>query len=477
MLQEHFPETVATQPEFLAYHYTEAGLLAQALSYWQQAGQRAVERSAHIEAIAHLTKGLALVSHLPETPERTQHEVTLYTNLGASLMATRGFAAPEIAYAYGRARTLCQHMGQTPQLLTVLRGLWTFYDVRGDLPTARQLAEQCFALAQNMAHASHLLWAHYMLGQTEFYQGELGLAREHLEGGIALYDPQKRRSHRALTDPGVNCYMFTSWVLWLQGEFELSLQRSREALMLAQQLTHPFSQAFALYGAAKLHACRRESAIAQAHIETLLTLAHEQDFPLWIALGTIVQGWVLATQGQYEFGARRMRQGLEAYRATGAELHRPWDLTLLAEVYSQGGHTAAGLATLDEAEATMQQTGERFWEAEIYRLRGTLRLQESGDTALSLAVDALLQALTVARQQQAKTLELRAVLSLSRLWQQRGQGEEARRLLGETLAWFHGKGSTVDLAQARVLWAEMGSSGTGGEATTARLPGVDKECT
>jgi predicted ATPase len=207
VLEARFPKTVETQPELLAQHYTEAGLMTQAIPYWQRAGQRAIQRSAHLEAIGHLTKGLEVLATLPESAERTQQELLLQTTLGPALMITKGFAAPEVEQAYARARALCQQVGETPQGFSVLRGLWQFYNGRGAYQTARELGEQCLQLAQQGHDTARLLEAHHTLWTTQLLLGELPLARAHLEQGLALYDPQQ---HRALAflyghDPGVCC--------------------------------------------------------------------------------------------------------------------------------------------------------------------------------------------------------------------------------------------------------------------------------
>ena len=203
VLEEQFPQTVETQPELVAHHYTEAGLSEQAIPYWQQAGQRASQRSAHVEAISHLTKGLELLKTLPDTPERAQQELTLQIALSTPLMATKGFAASEVEQAYARARELCQQVGETPQLFPVLDGLCAFYTIRGDIQTGHELAEQLLRLAQCMQDPVLLVSAHRALGTTWHILGEFTLARTHLEQSLALYDPQRHRSYGFVYDPGV----------------------------------------------------------------------------------------------------------------------------------------------------------------------------------------------------------------------------------------------------------------------------------
>ncbi|MBI3796033.1 MAG: AAA family ATPase, partial [Deltaproteobacteria bacterium] len=349
VLEEGFAETTETQQELLAYHYTEAGFIEQAIPYWQKAGQRAVERSANVEAISHLTKGFELLMALPDTAERAQRELNLQVTLGPALMATKGYAAEEVKKTVARARELCQRLGETPQLFTVLRGLWGFYIVRAELQTALDLGEQLLRLAQSVQDPLLLLEAHYGLGATSFYRGEFARAREHSEQGMVFFDPQKRRAQRALQDSGVACLSYAAWALWYLGYPDQALKRSAEALTLAQELSHPISLAWALDFAAMLHQYRREGQAAQERAEAAITVSIEQGFAQWLALGTILRGWVLAKQGQGEEGIAQMRQGLAAWQATGSELARPYYLALLAEAHGRMGQAEEGLSVLAEA--------------------------------------------------------------------------------------------------------------------------------
>jgi predicted ATPase len=452
VLEAQFPDTAAAQPELLAQHYTEAGLQEEAIPYWHKAGQRAIQRTANLEAIAHLTRGLELLALLPDTPQWVQQELGFQTTLGPALMATKGYAAPEVAKTFARARELCQQLGETPQTFVVLRGLWGFYTVRGALQTARELGEQLLRLAQTVQDPALLLEAHYGLGATFFYLGEFTLAREHSEQGMVYYDPQKRRSHSALQDPGVACLSYTAWALWYLGYPEQALNRSSEALTLARELAHPISGAWAMDFAAMLHQHRREGQAAQERAEAAITICTEQDFAFWLVVGTILQGWALAEQGQVAEGAVQMQQGIAAWRATGSELARPYFLALLAETLGQGGQPQTGLAALAEAVALADRTLDRFHAAELYRLQGELTLQQGGVPNFHAVVEASFwQAIDVARTQQAKSLELRAATSLARLWQQQGKCTEAYDLLAHVYGWFTEGFDTADLQEAKAL--------------------------
>jgi predicted ATPase len=305
-------------------------------------------------------------------------------------------------------------------------------------------------------------------------QGELPLAREHLEQGIALYNPQQ---HRSLTfvygmDIGMTCRIFAAWVLWFLGYPDQALQKSHEAITLAQELSHPYSLSFALNFTADLHQFRREWRLAQERAEAAIALSAEQGFAQTLSRAAILRGWALAEQEQGEEGIAQIRQGLPAWRATGAELERTYFLTLLAEAYGKTGQVEEGLTTLAEALDAVARTGERMYEAELYRLKGQLTLQKfqvSGSTfqvtnphtltpnpqAEAEAEACFLKAIAIARQQQARSLELRAVMSLARLWQQQGKQAEAHHLLTEIYGWFTEGFDTKDLQEAKALLEEL----------------------
>jgi TOMM system kinase/cyclase fusion protein len=471
VLEAQFAETIETQPELLAHHYTEAGLISQAIPYWQQAGQKAVERSANVEAISHLTKGLEWLKTLPDTPERAQQELTLQIALGVPLTATEGWGAPRMGQAYARARELCQQVGDTPQLCSALIGLWAFYLARSEPRTARELGEQLLRLAQRVQDPALLLEAHVALGNTLVWLGEFAPAHAHLEQGIALYNPQQHRSHIFLYghDPGAWCLGFAAWALWHLGYPDQALTRSHEALTLAQGASHPRILANALGYAAELHQLRREVQATQELAEAEMLLSREHGFMFFLAEATCFRGWALAEQGQGEEGIAQIRQGLAAWRATGAEIKWTYYLTLLAEAYGKAGHVDKGLTVLAEALTILDKSGERRWEAELYRLYGELSLHigeadtgRAGDkhilsdssmprVPVSSPQEAFQKAVDIARKQQARSLELRAAMSLSQLWQQQGRGAEARQLLGEIYGWFTEGFDTADLQEAKAL--------------------------
>jgi predicted ATPase len=453
VLEARFPETVETQPELLAHHYTEAALYEPAVAYWQRAGQRALARSAHLEAISHVTTGIELLQTLPETPTRTQQALPLYIALGAALQIAKGLAAPEVEQAYTQAYALCQQVGETPELIPVLYGLWLFYIARSQLHTARELGETLLRLAQHARDPALAVIAHHALGFTWSWLGVLSAARQHLEKGIARYTPDQHRTPVFLRmghDPGVGCRIHAAMTLWLLGYPAQALTHIHEALALAHALSHPAILAWARCWAASVLHARRDVLAVHEQAEAAVTLSTEQGFPLWTALGMIRRGWVLAMQGQSEAGMTQVRQGIAAYRATGAAVGVSYHCVVLAEVCAHLGHIEDGLQALAEAHTWVEQQEERMWEAEICRLRGVLLLRQPG-TPQAEAEAWLQRALDVARRQQAKSLELRAAMSLARLRQQQGKRAEAHALLAPIYGWFTEGFDTADLQEARAL--------------------------
>jgi predicted ATPase len=456
VLEAQFPDVAKTQPELVAHHYTNAGLPAPAIPYWQRAGQQCLQRSAHTEAVQHLAQGLELLATLPETPARAQQELDLQMALGPALVATKGFAAPAVGHVYARARALCQQVGDTPQFFPALWGLWVFYNVRGELRTAQELGEHLLSLAQRASDPALLLQAHHALETTLFWSGEFTAALEHMEQGLALYNPQQHRSHAFLYgghDPGVCCLSHGARALWYCGYPDRALRRSHEAFRLAQELSHPGSVAHALGFAAALHRLRREGQLALERSEAAIALARGQGFAQRLAEATMLRGWALAAQAQEAEGLAQMCQGLADYRATGgAQL--AGILGLLAETYGKVGQPEAGLTVLAEALAHVDSTGERYHKAELHRLHGELWLALSMDHQ-SAAESCFQQSLDVARHQHAKSLELRAALSLSRLWQRQGKRAEAYDLLAPIYGWFAEGLDTPDLSDAKALLEEL----------------------
>jgi len=468
-LEEQFPQTVETQPEFVAYHYTEAGLGDQAIPYWQQAGQKASQRSAYVEAITHLTKGLELLKSLPEIPERIQQELVLHLALYDALVTIKGYTAVDVEKTVTRSWELCQQVGETPQLFPVLWRLLLFYMNRGELQTTLELSNQMLRLAQSVQDQYLLSVAHMSLGKTLYLLGELTSARPHLEQGITLYDPQTHPRPTVNTaDPRMDCNSYLACTMWHLGYPEQALKRSQEAVALATELSHPFSLAYALGLAAWFHVCRRDGQLARDRAEAEIALSTEQGFPYWLSLGTMMRGWALAEQGQIKEGIAQMHQSQPVQKVY---------LAPLTEIYGKVGQVEAGLSLMIELLAYVDKTGTRVNEAELYRLKGELTLQEANQkskgksqkskietspqpltpsTQAKAEAEACFQkAIEISRKQQAKSLELRATTSLARLWQQQDKQKEAHDMLAEIYNWFTEGFDTKDLQEAKELIEEL----------------------
>jgi predicted ATPase len=336
--------------------------------------------------------------------------------------------------------------------------------------TAHERAAQLLSLVHRQQAFTFLLPAHSAFGVASFYHGELAVAREHWEQAIALYDPQKHSPQVfgvAVHDLGVYCRSYAAWTLWFLGYPDQALKRIREALTLAREIAHPYSLAAALGYAARLHQFRREGQMTHEQAEAAITLSTDQGFPAYLALGTMLQGWALAERGQREEGIAQIRQGVADWRATGAELLWLYFLALLAETYGKGGQVREGLTVVGEALAIVDKNEERFYEAELYRLKGQLVLQSRSpqSTVSDLRPQApdpqaeaeacFHKAIEIARKQQAKSLELRATVSLARLWQSQGKKDEARQPLAEIYGWFTEGFDTKDLQEAKALLEEL----------------------
>jgi class 3 adenylate cyclase/predicted ATPase len=452
-LEREFPETVTAQPELLAHHCSEAGLTQQAVRYWHRAGERALERSANLEAVAHLTRGIELLGGLAESPQRDEQELMLQVALVAPLWATRGFGSVEAERAARCAVELSRRAGtDTPAHFRALYGLAYAHLIRGDLRGARPLAEQMLDLAERLQDPELLGYAHFEMGCELLWSAELTAARQHLEQGIAVYDPQWGRSaaSRFAFNCGSNCHSFLGRVLWHLGYPDEALRHSGQAIAIAQEVSHPFSQSVARWWTTGLVQLRGEIKQTRDMAEDLLEFTTEQRFPFGAAHAQVMGGWALVKQGQPDEGIAQLRAGLMAYRATGAELESSHWLGLLAEASCDAGRAAEGLRAVAEALDHVGQTGIVYYEPELHRLHGELWL--CCDPADAPKAEACFcRALEIARSQQAKSWELRAATSLARLWEAQGKRADARGLLAPVYDWFTEGFDTADLRRTKTL--------------------------
>jgi predicted ATPase len=444
---------VATE---LANHYRRANDKQKAIQYFQIAGQRAVARGAMIEGERHFAGALELLSELPEDVERDRRELELQLAVGPALIAVKGWATPETERAYTRARELCERLGDPPELFPALFGMWAMYLDRGDFLMAAELAEQL--LRAQAAHDPALLaYARLARGVTSYWMGAFLTAREYLESAITLYDPER---HRPLIysygyDAGVASLAYAAWTLWHLGYSDQALERSYEALALAQRLSHPLNLAHAELFVGVVRQYRWEVRATQENAESLIAHTAEYGLTDYWGWATGLRGWAMAQLGRSEEGIAQQREGLAAFSATEALL-RPYFLCLLAETWTETGRLDDGLNALTEALAAAEEHNLRFYEAETHRLKGEL-LSKQDDSNAAEAQSCFERAIEIARTQSAKSLELRATMSLARLLRNTARRDEGRAMLAEIYGWFTEGLDTPALNEAKTLLDELTS--------------------
>lgn len=457
-LEERFPETAEIQPELVAHHLTEARLMEEAVAYWYSAGQRAGERSAHVEAVTHLSRGLELLRHLPETLERIREEIRLQMALGLSLIAIKGYAAEEVGAAYARARGLCEQIGEHQQLFTALWGLWAFNQFRMRLTAAHDLAGELLHRAQQQGDLALLLEAHHAGWTTCLHRGDLQACVDHAEQGIALYEREKHHAHAFQYgghDLGACCRRMGADALWMLGYPDRALAQARDGLVLARELGHPLTLAHALFSLSLIHQYRRELQPAQEYAEATTAYYMEQGIgPQLAAFGVIIRGWSMVMRGEASTGVAELRRGLDGMRATRTRIKWSYFLALFGEACHRAGQTEEGLAAVADAQRFVEVAGERMWETEVRRLKGELLLGHSASDYAEAEAD-FREAAELARQRDARSSELRAAMSLACLWRDLGRRVEARELLAPICGWFTEGFDTPDLKEARALLEEL----------------------
>jgi class 3 adenylate cyclase/predicted ATPase len=456
VLEADFADRVGAEPELLARHLTEAGLLEKAIGYWLRAGERAVERSANLEAIAHLKRGLEILERLPESPARNEQELLLQFALTAPLTATEGFASAARERAAKRAIALGGAIGtDSPAQFQAVWARISFASVhlsRGELRLAMPIAEENMALAERVGDQLLLSQAHFLMGQAHFYSGDLVAARRHSEGGLAGYDPERDRARdpRVGYDVGVACRILLGQVLSLQGFLDEALGHAEEAIAAARAAAHPSSEAVGLSVAALMHQLRGEEALCLERAEAALALSTEQMIPFVATYAMVPSGWALVKKGEVEEWLARLHAGIDAHRASGARLRLPDRLALLAEACLAAGRLEEGVSAVRQALIETEETEVRWYEAELNRLEGEL-VFASEDPDQDRAEASFRKALDIASEQQAKSWELRAATSLARLLVRQGRREEAHALLAPIHDWFTEGFDTADLKAAKAL--------------------------
>ncbi|MGO9604019.1 MAG: ATP-binding protein [Candidatus Binataceae bacterium] len=430
---EHVGEIAAE----LADHYSRANERLKAIRYFQLAGERAMAQSAYGVAIHNSREVLQRLDNIADLSMREQFELSSQVILGNALMATQGYAAPEVESALARARVLCQLVSQSSHLAPIVFGLFMFYLIRGQYDTAQELGEQLLGLAEHERNQAFLLDAHVLLGGASFYRGHLSSARQHLERAITMLgsDSSRPKAPAYAQDRVVLALSWMALTLWMLGYPDRAVQHSERALRLATDPPHPFSHAIALTFDAVLHQLRGEPEIVRQRAQEGLAISTEHEFALFAACDTLLLGWALKEQGRSADALVQLLSGLHQFRESGANQTLPYYLALLAEAHCDGGRFDDGFEAIAEAEKAMQATGERQPEAEIYRVKGVLLLK-CGKSDHRDAEQYLLKSMEAARQQNSKSFELRAAINLAELWIAEGRKREAQRLLGTLRSWF-----------------------------------------
>ena len=463
ILETQFAEIAENQPELLARHCTEAGLIEKAAGLWGKAGQRSLERSALIEAVEQLTRALAQIAALPPTPALRREQIKLQVALITSLMHVKGYAAPETKAAVERARLLIEQaeaLGEPPEdplvLFSVLYGVFAANYVAFNGDVIRNLAAQFLALAEKQGTTAPLMIGHRLMGASLVHTGEIAQGRVHYDQSLALFDPAVHRplAMRFGQDIGVITLSFRSWARWLLGYPEAALADTDTALKDARGIGQAATLMFALLNGSFTHILRGDYAAANTEVDELAALADEKGALLWQAFGTSIRGCLLALTG--EASVHAITSGIAALRSTGATLWMPLWVSHLARAYAELGQFDDAWRSIGEAMTAIETTKERWFEAEVRRIAGEVALL-SPEPDAAKAEAYFERALTAARQQQAKSWELRAAMSMARLWRDQGKRDEARDLLAPVYGWFSEGFDTLDLREAKALLDELAS--------------------
>jgi DNA-binding winged helix-turn-helix (wHTH) protein/predicted ATPase len=453
-LQSQTGELMETQPELFAWHYAEAGLVEQSVAFWAKAGQRSVARAALAEAAAQYQKGLDQLALLPDSSERLRQQLEFRIALGAVLIAVKGFTATETGEAYAHAGKLWEQLGSPSEFLQVPYGQALHHAVRGEFVLARRLDEDLLRLSRKRNDTAGLVMAHWSSGRDLMFVGEFVSSRSHLEQALALYDPI---AHGSLVEQAgfhfqVVLRAYLGIVLFCLGFPDQALEHNDAALADARRLRHPPSLVTGLTFGCRLLSLVGDDATLAEQADEVDAVTFEQILPYWRAIGTIYRGWAAARRGDVTEAVSLLREGSSAYHATEARTWMPHHLALLAGACEMAGLMEQAVTALDDAARIVESTGERWFEAEVWRLKGKLMLRQ-GDPAG--AEDLYHTALGIAQEQGARMWELRAGTSLARLRRRQGRIAEARDVLVPVHDWFTEGFRIADLKQARALLDEL----------------------
>jgi len=396
----------------LAMHFERGRDYKRAAYYLKTGANNAIRRFAYQEAVDLARRGIELISNLPKTREIVNEELCLHLTLGVPLIAIEGYASPNVGEVYMKARQFYDQLGDSPDVAEVLWGLWTFHTLSGELETARDIAEEFLRLSERLPYAGLAMRGHWALEITFTHIGNFELAVDHFEKALALYDPVRHRDDSFLyaLNPGVAMPCFAAWALWFLGRTDEAVKRMDEAVALAVELSEPHGLAHAQLFASVLHQFRGDHRMTQRYAEAVSELSQAHGLMLYGAMANVMKGWVLSEQGREEEGIERMRDGLAALEVTATALVRPHFLGLLAEALAKLGQLDEAWAQLDEATTIVSNNGERYYEAELYRLKGELLLKKNKRAE---AEQCFKRSLEIAESQKAKSLQIRTEMTLA----------------------------------------------------------------
>jgi class 3 adenylate cyclase/predicted ATPase len=462
-LEEQFAELAEAQPQLMAHHLAQAGLIERAINYLQKAGQRANESSANAEAIGHLKVALELLQSLPDGPEHKRKALQLQVMLAQAMIAGRGYAAPETRDVLLQAKSLTDEHTEVSQKCVILYGIWACYYVAGEVAMQQRAAAEFLAEAERHDDTASLCLSHRTLGTTYVQMGEFAAGRQHLERALELYDPEHHSQSKYLygQDIGATALSYLCWALWHLGYVDQATAIAAEAKKRADALSHPFTLVYTIcHALGMMDVFRRCSEHTQSYAQTVISTCTEHDFPFWAAGGRILEGWAIACHGKADEGIKKLDEGLAAWRKTGARLWLPMFLALKAEAHAKVGQSDTALKTIEEALAISDETGERWAVGEMLRIKASL-LQATGRLAASEIEGLLVMSLETGRRQQALSWQLRTACDLVRLWQGQGRCEEAMTLLQSIYDQFTEGFGTTDLIHAKALLESLLANASG----------------
>jgi predicted ATPase len=456
-LLDLFSDTIESQPELLAHHYTRADNKEYAIKYWLLAGQRATKISANYEAVGHLMAGISVLLELPESKQRAQQELDFQLALCAPLMTTRGWGSKDTATAYARVRELCTLLGETRKMLPVLNGEYMYELSLAHFQVARDKAAELLRLGEQLQDVETILQGHRIMGWVSLYLGEFAVSSSHIDKVLQLYDPEKHEElkYRYAHDSRVAALCVRAILQSLCGYPDQAKKATTEALDYARSINHAPSLVYALTFAGAIPATLQlDPQKAGDYATEILSLSEQLRSELWSGFGRVIGGWSAGTQISYKDGLQLLQQGLESLETTAPNPWRPVFLLLLAETHLNGGETQRALSTLENALQLSEQTGEHIWVAGIHLLFGKAILSQDSNN-IQGAETRFQQALDVATEQGAKSFEIRAATNLASIWQAQGRETEAHKILAPVYEWFTEGFDTPELIKAKKLLDQL----------------------